>query len=299
MPCAFVTGASGFIGGHLVKGLLAEGWEVHALTRGPVHQEGVSNGVTFHHHDGSTTGLTRILERVRPEIVFHLASLFLAEHRPEQVEGLVQSNLLLGVQLAEAMAVCGVRNLVNTGTSWQHFGTESYRPVNLYAATKQAFEDLLAYYYDARGLSCITLKLFDTYGPGDRRRKLVNILVEAANSGEPIAMSPGDQTIRLTYTDDVVRAFLVAGKRLMAAGTALLEDWFVDGEALTVQALVERMEKVGGRPILAQWGGRPHRPREVMLPVIPENKCLPGWRPLVSIDAGMMELFREESKDFR
>lgn len=299
MPRAFVTGASGFIGGHLLSGLQSGGWEVHALTRGSVHLERASAGVTFHPHDGSTLGLIRILERVRPEIVFHLASLFLADHRPEQVEGLVHSNLLLGVQLVEAMTASGVRYLVNTGTSWQHFGTEGFRPVNLYAATKQAFETLLAYYNDARGLSCITLKLYDTYGPGDRRRKLVNILVEAANSGEPIAMSPGDQTIRLTYIDDVVRAFLVAGKRLMASGTTLLEDWFVDGEALTVQALVERMEKVSGHPIAAQWGRRPHRPREVMLPVTPGNRCLPGWSPLVSLDLGLLELFRKNAEDLR
>ena len=87
---------------------------------------------------------------------------------------------------------------------WQHFGTPDYRPVNLYAATKQAFEDVLAYYADAQGIAAVTLELYDTYGPGDPRRKLIRILFEAARSGEPIQLSPGEQVIELLHVDDAV-----------------------------------------------------------------------------------------------
>ena len=59
-----------------------------------------------------------IVGAARPDVVFHLASTFVAEHSTEDVAALVESNLLLGTQLAEAMRVHGRTLLVNTGTAW-------------------------------------------------------------------------------------------------------------------------------------------------------------------------------------
>lgn len=290
MPRALITGAAGFIGGGLVRRLLADGWEVHALLGRTCRREALADlapRVTVHDHDGSMDCMRTILQRARPDLTFHLASLFLSDHRLEDVDALVTSNILLSTQLVEAMVATGARRLVNTGTSWQHFGTTAYRPVNLYAATKQAFEDLLAYYQDARGLSGITLKLFDTYGPGDPRPKLVQILLGAARNGRPLELSPGEQTLDLVHVDDVAAAFALAGSRLLAAPAPLREAYLVSGDRLTVRELVARIEAAVGRPILAAWGGRPYRAREVMTPLEPSGPELPGWAPAQDLDAGL------------
>ncbi len=290
MPRALITGAAGFIGGGVVRRLLAGGWEVHALVGRTCRREtlaGVAHQVRIHDHDGSMDGMLAILQSARPDVTFHLASLFLSDHRPEDVGELVASNILLSTQLAEAMIATGARRLVNTGTSWQHFGTTGYRPVNLYAATKQAFEDILAYYHDAQGLSCLTLKLYDTYGPGDQRRKLINILLEAARTGEPLAMSPGDQEVELTHLSDVTAAFVCAADLLLQSEAPLLAAYLVPGTRLTVRELVARVIQATGRPIQVQWGGRPYRPREVMVPVASAGRCLPDWSPEVELGAGL------------
>ena len=67
------------------------------------------------------------------------------------------------------MKEVGVKILVNTGTSWQHYENKDYSPVNLYAATKQSFEAILQYYVEVASLKAITLKLFETYGLDDPR----------------------------------------------------------------------------------------------------------------------------------
>ncbi len=293
MSRALITGAAGFIGGGLARRLLVEGWAVHALL-GPFCQREalaeVKDRMTIHDHDGSMESLQAILGAARPDVVFHLASLFLAEHQPKDVKDLVASNLLFSTQLAEAMAVTGASRLVNTGTSWQHFNAPGYRPVNLYAATKQAFEDILAYYHDARGLSCITLKLYDTYGPGDRRRKLINVLLDAAATGEPVALSPGHQEIELSHLDDVTAAFSTAALRLLAADAPLWESYLIPGTRLTVRTLVARLEAASGKPLRASWGERPYRPREVMVPMAADGPALPGWCPEVDLDRALREL---------
>ena len=292
MPRALVTGAAGFIGGGLVRRLLSEGWEVHVLLGRLCRREALADiegRVTVHEHDGSMAAMLALMGRARPEVVFHLAALFISDHQAKDVEDLVHSNILLSTQLAEAMAAHGVTRIVNTGTSWQHLGGPGYRPVNLYAATKQAFEDILAYYHDAHGFSCITLKLYDTYGPGDRRRKLIHILLEAARSGEPLAMSPGEQEVEITHLSDVTEAFARAAAMLLEEGEPMLAAHLVPGTRLTVRDLVALVSRVAGRPIQVQWSGRPYRPREVMRPVAPEGRTLPNWSPRVLLETGLAE----------
>jgi nucleoside-diphosphate-sugar epimerase len=168
---ALVTGATGFVGSHLVPRLVRAGWQVHVVSRvnSRVPDAPEFFQVKMHTHDGTTEGMIRLIGDAKPVVVFHLASLFLSQHEASDVERLVVSNVLFGNQLLEAMKTHGVSHLINTGTSWQHYENKAYSPVNLYAATKQAFESLLQYYVEAHGLRAITLKLSDTYGPHDPR----------------------------------------------------------------------------------------------------------------------------------
>jgi len=275
---ALITGITGFIGGQLASHLLAEGWHVEAIVRPTSNVAGLSfaDAVTFHRMEDDQD-LTPVLTASAPDIVFHLASLYLAEHRPDQVEELVRSNILLPARLAQAMANTGARRLINTGTAWQHFRGESYMPVNLYAATKQAAEDLLAYYADACDISVITLRLFDTYGEGDKRRKLVQILIDAAHSGTKLAMSPGEQVVDLTHVEDVVEAFVVAANRLYDTNRPVSEAYLVSGERISVRRMASIVEEAIGRPLAPDFGGRPYRAREVMT-LADVGTSLPGWK---------------------
>ena len=105
--------------------------------------DSVRDRIKIYEHDGSTEHLENIIAAANPEIVFHLASLVLAQHQEKDIVPLIQSNVQFGAQLVEAMLQNGVYQLVNTGTFWQHYENQDYNPVCLYAATKQAFETLL------------------------------------------------------------------------------------------------------------------------------------------------------------
>lgn len=139
MNKVLVTGATGFIGANLVRRLIKNGVEVHVITRALMVEQSAISGLpaVVHRHDGTTAGMIEIFQTARPEVVFHLAAKFVAEHESRDIAELIDSNLLFGVQLLEAMAATEVRHLINTGTAWQHFEQEAYNPVNLYAATSR------------------------------------------------------------------------------------------------------------------------------------------------------------------
>jgi nucleoside-diphosphate-sugar epimerase len=288
---AVVTGATGFVGSRLCRALVGAGWELHVVAQQGTSLDALGDAAravaSTHVHDGTTESLVAWFGGVRPDVTFHLASLFVAEHAVAQVTPLVESNVLFGAQLAEAMARCGSSRLVNTGTSWQHFGDSAYDPVCLYAATKQAFEDLLEYYVSARAFHVVTLKLFDTYGPGDPRPKLFKLLRDTAASRATLSMSGGEQLIDLVHVDDVVQAFRLAATRLLDGGAPGHERYAVSsGRPIPLRELVDLYARVAGTPLAIEWGKRPYRTREVMTPWT-RGVPLPGWAPAIGLEAGL------------
>lgn len=288
-----ITGSTGFVGSHLTRRLVKEGWQVHVVVRPGSKTASLSDVIehlAVHCHDGSTAGMLDLVRQVKPALVFHLASYFRAEHELDEVEPMIRSNVIFTAQLIEAMVRNKVYRLVNTGTSWQHYQNKTYSPVCLYAATKQAAEAIVAYYEQAYPFRCITLKLFDTYGPDDPRDKLLSKLRSCATSGEPLAMSPGEQLIDLVYIDDVVQAFLCAAERLLKGRVVGHELYAVtSGHQVTLREIVETYCRVRNTSLFIEWGGRPYRRREVMRPWV-KGVQLPGWRPTVSLEEGLARL---------
>jgi nucleoside-diphosphate-sugar epimerase len=226
-------------------------------------------------------------------VVFHLASRFLSDHSPNDIENLIRDNITFGSMLVEAMVRAGSKRLVNAGTSWEHYQNASYSPVCLYAATKQAFEAILRYYADAEALWVVTLKLYDTYGPGDRRGKLLSRLAKMIHDGSSLAMSPGKQLIDLVHVDDVVNAFLIAAARLLTDEVTGMEDYAVSsGCPRTLRDIAALLERCAGAPLKIEWGGRPYRFREVMVPWS-TGAPVPGWSPHIGLEEGLKMVLAE------
>lgn len=290
-----ITGGTGFIGRNLVKALMQKGYNLHLIVRQDskvsLIEDDVDN-LALHYYDGSIESIDNIFKDIKPSVVFHLASLFISEHEAKDLDNLIQSNIVFGTHLVDSMVRNGVYNLVNTGTSWQHFNNEDYNPVCLYAATKQAFEDIIKYYREAKGLKTITLKLFDTYGPGDNRPKLFNFLAKALKEKKQVSMSPGDQLIDLVYIDDVVNAFLKAQELLVQGQCLEHSNYAVSSQRLIkLKDLISLYSKIAKQELHINWGGRPYRMREVMIPW-KNGEIIPGWKAQVTLEEGISSILR-------
>lgn len=288
----FITGGTGFIGQNLVCRLTSTGHLVHVLLRpeSDCSLFAEQQNVFLHFYDGTVDSVTAAFTASKPDTVFHLATRYHAHHTPDQLEDMIQANISLGVHVLEAMVEAKVGLLVNAGSAWQNYRDQDYCPVNLYAAMKQALEDLMAYYVDAQGLRAVTLRFFDTYGPDDPRRKLIPLLIRTLRHGSSLDMSTGEQKIDLLYIDDAIDAFLRAASFAREMPVPRHDVFsLATGERLTVKEIVTLLTRLSNADVKVNWGTVPKRERDVMEPWT-GGKQLPGWAPKISLEDGLRHL---------
>lgn len=286
-----VTGASGFIGKHLALALVAEGYEVASLARRPQSSPaGVAEFIT----DGSYSSIVSAIQSFHPQLVIHLATLYLPQHRPEDLDALVEGNISFGLKLLEAMVKTGLLQLINTGTMFQHYGNSVYSPINLYAAMKQAFEDLIQHYAESNQVKVIHLKISDSYGSNDTRVKVYSFLKRALETREKVEFSPGEQLVDPVHIDDVVAAYLLAVKNFSALTRDQPVSTFrISSEnAVSLKTLSQIFEEVSGQSLNIAWGAKPYRVREVRSPYS-RFEWVPGWKPKISLKQGIARLLSE------
>ena len=280
-----VTGVTGFIGNAIVEKLLKENHTVYVVTRPDTDTSSIPGNVHTFVDDGITQKLQSFFQDIKADGVLHLASLVLVNHTLDDIETLIVSNILFSTRLLEASVNSHVKWFINTGTFWQNYNDEDYNPVNLYAATKQAFEDIAKYYYETQKINFVTIKLNDTFGSNDTRSKIFNLWGKAVQNAENLGMSPGEQVIDISYIDNIVDAYIQMLTQLQADDnyTYAGEVFSVNSEErMSLKDLAKVYEEVTQTTVDITWGGRPYRDREVMLPWT-KGKPVPGWKQNISL----------------
>lgn len=263
-----LTGGTGFIGSALIRELAERGYELSLIVRPSSAIDKIKGGrdriKTFVYED-TIESLYSIVENSAPDVIIHLAAFFTAEHKEHDIVPLINSNILLGTFLLEALRKFNIPFFITTGTHQQHNNREQYNPVNLYAATKHAFEAIAEYYLETCDMRMLTLKLVDTYGPFDRRPKVMSLLKRISSSGEELKMSPGEQEIGLVYIDDVVKAYL-RGLEIVTTMKKGEHRRYVAAprESLTLKQTAQIFEEASGKKLNIRWGEKPYRQREMM-----------------------------------
>lgn len=280
-----VSGAFSALGTRLVVQLLNEGRPVVALKR---PSSRIPSGFPVHPDlevflwDPRRDDLRLAFESWRPEGVFQLGALYIARESLGEAPSLIRANIEGPSRLVEA-ALSQESWMVALGTAWQHYGP-SDQPVNLYAATKSAFQTLLRYWVEAQDLVCTTLEIGDTYGPDDPRQKLLPVLLSAQKQGDAVELPPPGQSLNLIHWDDVCRGLKCAAKGLLDKTLPSGSSWALRApQDISLEQLVTLVQNLPGPGLKALWGARSYRPREVLIPFkgIP---VLPGWQAIHSIE---------------
>jgi UDP-glucose 4-epimerase len=254
---ALVTGGAGFIGSNLVDGLLDGGAEVHAvddLTTGKRENlsGALARGAHLHVTDvAETAALADVVAGARPETVFHLAAQVDVRRSVTDPAFDARVNVTGTVNVLEAARRCGARRVVLASTSAVYGDPDSFpipeaaaiAPLSPYGAAKAAAEEYLAAYSRLYGLSTLSLRLANVYGPRQDphgEAGVVAIFCGARAAGRTARIfGDGRQTRDYIYVGDVVAAFRAAADSeatgAMNVGTGLETDLLELAAALDLQ----------------------------------------------------------------
>lgn len=295
---AIVTGGLGFIGDALVKRLLKDEYQVSLVVR-----KNENNSTLVPSSKSiNTYELVNIHELInffldfKPDIVFHLAGKFISNHKSSDINNLINDNILFGNYILEATSKSNCNNFINIGTSWQHYNNEVYNPVNLYAATKEAYQNIAKFYIESTSIKMITLKLFDTYGPDDTRNKLINYVIGCIKNNEDIRISSGEQLINLVYIDDLIEGLIIAANRLINGATIKYEEFaLAPNNPISIIDLVNNIVNISKSSLNVIFGAVDYRYREVFKPWNMYT-LLPGWDAQITLQEGISRLLNDNTK---
>ena len=291
MTSTVITGGNGFVGSHLVEYLAVRNHAVHVLLRkGSKLPErlATNNLVNVHTLEITSENVYSIIKDIKPDLIIHTAGLFVMNHHPSQIEELTNSNINYGIYLLDAASKLGIKKFINTGTSWEHSEGGERKAVNLYAASKHAFQAFVEFYSLRYNIDAVTLKLFDTYGPNDARGKIVSTLIKMLETKKDLALSPGGQLINMVYISDVCNAYLQVINLLLNNDMKGCKEFGVASrEPVTLRSLVDSFEKISGTDLKITWGGRQYRDFEVMIPWTNFER-IPNWEEKVTLDDGLL-----------
>lgn len=282
-----ITGGTGYIGSKVILRLIESEAEVSALTRSrPVN---TASGVRWLNHDGSIESVSEALRGARPDQVIHLAARHVRQHDRSDVAPLVEANITYGAVLLEAMREQGCHRLIYAASAFQHSATAEGGPRNLYAATKNAFEEILDYYESSAGIETVRLTLCDVYGEDDQRRRLLNAAVKAALHGTALQAPTHDPYLLPVHIQDVVEAFRMA-LTIESVGQRF---WVGPDAGVRLNGIVALVARLAGSALQVERVDLPALPGDTLAPV--SQTTIPGWLQSISLEEGvrrMIESYR-------
>ncbi len=302
MDCV-VTGGAGFIGSNLVDALVARGDRVTVIdTLVTGKRENLANalqsGAKLETVDVRDAGaLADVLGAARPQTVFHLAAQIDVRHSVERPADDAQTNVLGTINLLEAARDAGVRRVVNTSTGGGLYGDADVlptpedspiRPLAPYGQSKLGAEGYCALYTRLHGLSTISVRYGNVYGPRQDVHGEAGVVAifcgHLIDGTAPTVFGDGGQTRDWVDVSDVVRANLMAAESAVTGPVNIGH-----GQETSVLDLMAALNDVSpGRP-LAEPTFVPERPGEVRRSCLDVTRAREelGWEARVGLRDGL------------
>lgn len=226
-----VTGGTGYIGAQLLAHLCKKDENtIYAIVRENSKRLVGAENIIYIEYDGTEASLEGALEK--SDYLVHLGALYTTRTDEKSVNDLISSNILFSTLLFNVANRVNPDIVIASASTFSSLDENGeYAPASLYAATKKAVEDIACFYSN---LSIHFLTFPDTYGPGDWRPKVHNLVRK--NQEWPFQFrSPKHQEIRMLHIEDVI-GHLLSSLEDNSKGTHI-HDIYAEGTLITLEEL--------------------------------------------------------------
>ena len=306
MNC-LVTGTAGFIGSHLSRRLLKEGFSVIGVDSFTdyyprwIKERNLStlkseNNFSFLEEDINSLDLNRLLQNV--DCVFHLAAQAgVRASWGQSFSEYIRNNIEATQRLLEESKEQPLHKFIYASSS-SVYGycpelpmseSSPLLPYSPYGVTKLAAENLCYLYSKNYGVPTISLRFFTVYGPGQRPDMAFHKFFKSTSENKPITVfGTGEQTRDFTYINDIIDAIFACIAHGQTGETYNLGG----GNRKMLKDLLPLFEEICGKKISVKWEGKQKGDVPHTLADIQKAKKDLGFAPRTAIDEGLSEEWR-------
>lgn len=278
-----VTGANGFIGTALCQRLHAAGAQVHGLCRQPV-QPHPQHWLRCDVRDAEQ--VKNVFAQLRPQLVFHLASIVSGSQSIEMVLPMLQVNLAGFTHVALAASEVKCERVITIGSLMEPDMMLPAVPSSPYAASKFAASCYARMFSEIYNLPVAIARLMMVYGPGQMdTTKLVPYIGSQLVKGRLAELSSGLQQFDWIYIDDVIDALLAIATRPGVNGRSIdVGTGTLSSVADVARGIAHRF----GRVDLLRLGAIPDRKSEPTRAAdVARTATVLEWQSRVGLEEGL------------
>ena len=286
--CFLVTGATGFLGSHVVKKLLAEGQKVVILKRSFSNTKRLATELSkIKSYDiDKLDDFADVFREQHIDVVIHTATCY--GRQGEAVEQIYDVNLKFPLKLLELALRFNTDTFFNTDTILSKY-------LNWYALSKKQFSEIGQQFAHLGKINFIDAKLEHMYGEDDANTKFVTFMLEALqNNQDELKLTAGEQRRDFIYVDDVVEAYW---KILTSqSNDKRYQQYEVGtGKTISIKELVMLAKSITKSQTKLVFGAIPYRENEIMNSKANVESLLNlGWQAKVDIETGIRKIVGAE-----
>lgn len=290
MGSILLTGATGFLGSHILRGILDRRHDnVIVLKRSfsnlfRIEDIIKSDRVKF--YDVDKVDLKVIFQENKIDTIIHCATNY--GRKDSDVMNILESNLMFPLKILKLGVLHGVKNFINTDTIID-------KKINHYSLSKKQFLDWLV--DSSSQITAINLALEHFYGPFDNDSKFTTFIFhKLLENAVSIDLTKGEQKRHFIYIDDVVDAFIKILDDLNSIPKGYSSYEVSTEESISIKDFVELCKKITKNTSTnLNFGALPYRENELMdcKTDISALKKL-GWSPKTSLEVGIIKTLNEE-----
>lgn len=295
----FLTGATGFIGSHLLKRLIKEGCNVHISFRKNSSLWRIEDfKEKFVHHTIDLTDFEAVksmIQQIKPDVIFHLAA-YGVDYRQQDIHQTIDVNINASVNLFEAFFLNNGNRFIHTGSCFE-YGQKKILisegdfldPTSVYGASKASSVHLLSSIAkDMQSRELVILRPFGVFGEYESLHRFVPQVIDKLKCEHIVQMTFGEQIRDYIYIDDLIDAYILAAVVPMENKVEIIN--IGSGKGISMKDFASMIsQQLGTSNDLLQFGALPYRPDEMMYLVasIDKAKSMLEWEPKVSIEKGL------------
>ena len=286
-----LTGATGFVGSHMLEELLDTGHRVSIITRSSSDLTRIRPRLNevAQVYNMDKVSLESIFQKHQVEVIIHTATSY---GRNQLLSEQLEANIQFPIRLLELGTKYHSKAFMNTDTFFGKEQYSSYAYLDSYSKSKKFMDNMAKAYAARHSIKYVNMRLEHVYGPNDQEHKFISATIQALLRKPSLSLTQGEQKRDFVYVQDVAKAYTTVIDHLEALSD-VTEFEIGRGCSTSIREFVELAHQLTASSTSLDFGLLPYRESEIMDSYADHQGLLAlGWRAETDLHAGIMAILK-------